>query len=93
MILDPVLVASVFVFYPSKLLLYSYIISRVVVHILMCNVRSQAKQGQDTTNSNPTHVFQALQYLKKVCNHPRLVLTKVKLSELVISRSLKSHKL
>ena len=33
--------------------------------------KSQAKD-----NSGPTHVFQALQYLKKVCNHPRLVLTK-----------------
>ena len=33
--------------------------------------KSQAKD-----NSSPTHVFQALQYLKKVCNHPRLVLTK-----------------
>ena len=38
--------------------------------------RSQAQAGQEGTNTNPTHVFQALQYLKKVCNHPRLVLTK-----------------
>lgn len=37
--------------------------------------RSQA-QKQDGQSSNPTHVFQALQYLKKVCNHPRLVLSK-----------------
>ena len=64
-----------------------------VAHMLMCIVRSQAKQGQDTTNSNPTHVFQALQYLKKVCNHPRLVLTKVKISEFAISRSLFCQKL
>ena len=38
--------------------------------------RSQAQAGQDNSSTNPTHVFQALQYLKKVCNHPRLVLTK-----------------
>lgn len=33
-------------------------------------------KSQSQDNSSPTHVFQALQYLKKVCNHPRLVLTK-----------------
>ena len=39
--------------------------------------QSQAGQaGEEGTNTSPTHVFQALQYLKKVCNHPRLVLTK-----------------
>lgn len=38
--------------------------------------RSQAEAGQEGSSSTPTHVFQALQYLKKVCNHPRLVLTK-----------------
>merc|ERR1719481_1966638 len=36
--------------------------------------RSQA--GQVASSSPNTHVFQALQYLKKVCNHPKLVLTK-----------------
>ena len=38
--------------------------------------RSQAEAGQEGSSTSPTHVFQALQYLKKVCNHPRLVLTK-----------------
>jgi len=33
----------------------------------------EAAQGSAAPN---THVFQALQYLKKVCNHPKLVLTK-----------------
>ena len=33
--------------------------------------KAQAKDGAAST-----HVFQALQYLKKVCNHPRLVLTR-----------------
>ena len=37
--------------------------------------RSQAGQVGSTGQGN-THVFQALQYLKKVCNHPKLVLTK-----------------
>ncbi|CAC5413286.1 BTAF1 [Mytilus coruscus] len=50
--------------------------------------KSRAKQGlddvvtqlggeEDTQKQNPSigHVFQALQYLKKVCNHPSLVLT------------------
>ena len=38
--------------------------------------RSQAEAGQEGSTTAPAHVFQALQYLKKVCNHPRLVLTK-----------------
>merc|ERR1712142_1026107 len=41
--------------------------------------RSQAchLDGSQGSASGPnTHVFQALQYLKKVCNHPKLVLTK-----------------
>ncbi|XP_063444326.1 TATA-binding protein-associated factor 172-like [Mytilus trossulus] len=50
--------------------------------------KSRAKQGlddavtqlggeEDSQKQNPSigHVFQALQYLKKVCNHPSLVLT------------------
>merc|ERR1719427_202861 len=37
--------------------------------------KSQAGQVGSTSQGN-THVFQALQYLKKVCNHPKLVLTK-----------------
>jgi len=43
--------------------------------------RSQAGQtnpdaAQGAMAGPNTHVFQALQYLKKVCNHPKLVLTK-----------------
>merc|ERR1711892_190527 len=41
--------------------------------------RSQAghiNNKEAATPSPNTHVFQALQYLKKVCNHPKLVLTK-----------------
>ena len=36
--------------------------------------RSQAGQQGGEAGGGTTHVFQALQYLKKVCNHPRLVL-------------------
>ena len=38
--------------------------------------RSQAGQQGGEAGGGTTHVFQALQYLKKVCNHPRLVLNK-----------------
>ncbi|XP_031555940.1 TATA-binding protein-associated factor 172-like [Actinia tenebrosa] len=31
--------------------------------------------GQDKAKKGSTHIFQALQYLRKVCNHPLLVLT------------------
>ena len=46
--------------------------------------KSQAKQelavtlegdGEEEASRESTHVFQALQYLRKVCNHPALVLT------------------
>jgi len=37
--------------------------------------RSQARDATTGQPAQSSHVFQALQYLKKVCNHPRLVLT------------------
>ncbi|GIY86061.1 TATA-binding protein-associated factor 172 [Caerostris darwini] len=45
--------------------------------------KSRAKQavdnalteGETTNTSGTSHVFQALQYLRKVCNHPKLVLS------------------
>jgi len=35
----------------------------------------QSRYGEEAA-AQSTHIFQALQYLKKVCNHPKLVLTK-----------------
>lgn len=35
----------------------------------------QSRDGEEAA-AQSTHIFQALQYLKKVCNHPKLVLTK-----------------
>lgn len=39
--------------------------------------RHSASLGTSVPASNPlgTHVFQALRYLRNVCNHPKLVLT------------------
>ena len=38
-----------------------------------------AKEQKDKTktNADKTHIFQALQYLRKVCNHPKLAHTKI----------------
>lgn len=35
----------------------------------------QPKEEKKPADSNQTHIFQALQYLRKVCNHPVLVVT------------------
>jgi len=35
----------------------------------------QSETRQDIRSSSKNHIFQALQYLKNVCNHPKLVLT------------------
>lgn len=42
-----------------------------------CNLQETiiAKSMSEKNNIPSTHVFQALQYLRKVCNHPKLVLT------------------
>lgn len=40
-------------------------------------LRSSSRSWEDTNSSSKpqhTHIFQALQYLRKVCNHPKLVL-------------------
>ncbi|XP_074648298.1 TATA-binding protein-associated factor 172-like [Tubulanus polymorphus] len=39
----------------------------------MNGIEDQLKQ-ESSSNEETTHIFQALQYLKKVCNHPSLVL-------------------
>ena len=33
-----------------------------------------AKEQKDKNKNDKSHIFQALQYLRKVCNHPKLVL-------------------
>ena len=38
------------------------------------NVHPDSSKGTET-KAGQTHIFQALQYLRKVCNHPKLVLT------------------
>jgi len=35
--------------------------------------QQELKDNADTSGTAPQHVFQALQYLRKVCNHPKLV--------------------
>ena len=33
-----------------------------------------AKEQKDKNKNDKSHIFQAMQYLRKVCNHPKLVL-------------------
>lgn len=42
---------------------------------LECSVNSWDSKPEANTDMNFSHVFQALQYLRKVCNHPKLILT------------------
>ncbi|KAL0478498.1 BTAF1, partial [Acrasis kona] len=37
--------------------------------------KKNMKEGEDEQMNDSVHVFKALQYLRKLCNHPRLVLT------------------
>jgi len=36
--------------------------------------RAEAEKSETGSTKTTTHIFQALQYLRKVCNHPKLVL-------------------
>lgn len=56
---------------------------------------NRQNESLSSTNSGPSaksHVFQALQYLKNVCNHPKLVLTEKHSQYQEIKRNLDSEK-
>lgn len=38
------------------------------------SLKAEKSSAQSSSNKEKTHIFQALQYLRKVCNHPKLVL-------------------
>ena len=38
------------------------------------NVENEVKKAQGQKNNGQKHVFQSLQYLRKLCNHPALVI-------------------
>ncbi|KAI2808015.1 hypothetical protein BLOT_005956 [Blomia tropicalis] len=44
-------------------------------HAIDSEVEEIAGTNADNKNTNKSHIFQSLQYLRKVCNHPKLVLT------------------
>ncbi|XP_054284779.1 TATA-binding protein-associated factor 172-like [Macrosteles quadrilineatus] len=53
--------------------------------------RSRSLSDISSTQSNNTHIFQALRYLQNVCNHPKLVLTPQHPEFQKILAELKSH--
>lgn len=50
-----------------------------------------SKTGEDEPKENKTHVFQALQYMRKLCNHPALVLSPSHPKYAEVSQYLSTH--
>lgn len=48
---------------------------RSLVNLVEAHEEDESTPPTDTRANSRSHVFQALQYLKNVCNHPKLVLT------------------
>lgn len=57
----------------------------------LTNETSDTNTSQKENAQNSKHVFQALQYLRKVCNHPKLVLTESHPEYQAISDQLRSQ--
>ncbi|CAG2164916.1 unnamed protein product [Oppiella nova] len=77
---------------PLQFKLYEDFAKSKARHNLQESVVTKNATNNEKTNVSSTHIFQALQYLRKVCNHPKLVLTTAHPQYDAITSQLKQEK-